>query len=81
MLRNGSFATFEFTSTFLQDVSCDKTKRHGVLKVRSGEEHLFACDALCHHREYGTVTFCVNSRRRNRGELTLMYNRYMLLFD
>jgi hypothetical protein len=42
-----------------------------MLKVRSGQERLFACDALCHHRAYGTVTFCVNSRRRNRGELTL----------
>jgi hypothetical protein len=52
-----------------------------MLKVRSGQERLFACDALCHHRAYGTVTFCVNSRRRNRGELTLMYNRYMLLFN
>jgi hypothetical protein len=46
-----------------------------LLQVRSGQERLFACDALCHHRAYGTVTFCVNSRRRNRGELTLMYNR------
>jgi hypothetical protein len=30
---------------------------HWVLKVRSGQERLFACDALCHHRAYGTVTF------------------------
>jgi hypothetical protein len=81
IFSNGSSATFEFTSTFLQDASCEKTKRRGVLKVRSGQERLFACDALCHRLAYGTVTFCVNSRRRNRGELTLMYNRYMLLFD
>jgi hypothetical protein len=40
-----------------------------MLKVRSGQERLFACDALCHHRAYGTVTFCVNYRRRNRSEL------------
>jgi hypothetical protein len=46
-------------------------KTKAVLRVRSGQQRLFACDALCHHRAYGTVTFCVNSRRRNRVELTL----------
>jgi hypothetical protein len=35
------------------------------LRVRSGQRRLFACDALCHYRTYGTVTDCVNSRRRN----------------
>jgi hypothetical protein len=34
-------------------------------RVRSGQRRLFACDALCHYRTYGTVTDCVNSRRRN----------------
>jgi hypothetical protein len=73
-------ATVELTSTLLQDLSCNKTERRGVLKCEV-VKRLFACDALCHRRAYGTVTFCVNSRRRNRGELNLMYNRYMLLFN
>jgi hypothetical protein len=34
------------TSLRLQDLSCIKTRRRGVLKVRRGQERLFAYDAL-----------------------------------
>jgi hypothetical protein len=40
-------------------------QRRPLLKMRSGRERLSACDALCHHQAYGTVTYRVNSRRRN----------------
>jgi hypothetical protein len=36
-----------------------------LLNLRSGHEHIFACDAVCHRRAYGTVTYRVTSCRRN----------------